>query len=125
MPNSRRLEVKEIGGATVAHFCQERITDPLEIEELGRELYRVLEQYNCSRLVLDFSGVAFLSSATLGKLLSLQHRIGLAHGKMRLCGIRREITQVFHICNLDRVFDIRDTQAEAIASFQDGNTPRG
>ena len=61
MPNSRRLDVKEIDGATVIQFCEGRITDPLEIEELGRELYQVVENNNSPRLVLDFSGVEFLS----------------------------------------------------------------
>ena len=117
MPTARRLEVKEIAGATVVHFCAERITDALEIEELGRELYQVPKDFNCTRLVLDFSDVAFLSSATLGKLLSLQHKVELGRGKLRLCGIRPEIMQVFHICKLDRLFDIRPTQADAIASF--------
>ena len=120
MPASHRLEVKEVDGSTVVHFCEKQITDPLEIEELGRELYRLLEEGNCSHLLLDFSAVEFLSSSALGKLLSLNHKAKLRQAKLRLCGIRPEIMEVFHICHLDRVLDICDTQADALASFQAG-----
>ena len=38
----------------------------MEIEELGRQLDHVLEFKNGSKLVIDFSLVEFLSSATIG-----------------------------------------------------------
>ena len=117
MPAVQRLEIQEIGDVTVLRFRDPRITHPLEIEELGRQLYRVLEVKHCAKLVIDFSPVEFLSSATIGKLISLNHKVKVCKSALRLCNLRPQIRDVFHLCNLDRVFDIREDQAAALASF--------
>ncbi|MGA2502119.1 MAG: STAS domain-containing protein, partial [Tepidisphaeraceae bacterium] len=78
---------------------------------------RVLELKNCSKLVIDFSPVEFLSSAMIGKLISLNHKVKLCKSALRLCNLRPEIRNIFHLCNIERVFDIREDQAAAVASF--------
>jgi anti-sigma B factor antagonist len=89
----------------------------MEIEDLGRQLYQVLEFKNGPKLVIDFSLVEFLSSATIGKLISLNRKVKHGKSALRLCGLRQEVRDIFHLCNLERVFDIREDQAAAIASF--------
>ncbi len=113
----QRVEIQKIGGVTVVRFLDSRVTKPLEIEELGSQLYKALEFKKGSKLVIDFSLVEFLSSATIGKLISLNRKVNLAKSALRLCSLRQEIRDVFHLCNLERVFDIREDQAAAIASF--------
>jgi len=113
----QRLEIQEIGDVTVVRFRDPRITNPMEIEELGRQLYQVLEFKNCSKLVVDFLPVEFLSSATIGKLISLNRKVKLCKSALRLCNLRPEIRNIFHLCNLERVFEICENQAAAIASF--------
>lgn len=117
MPTDQRLDIQEIGDLTVIRFRDPRITNPLEIEELGRQLYRVLEVKNCSKLVVDFSSVEFISSATIGKLISLNRKVKLCKSALRLCSMRPEVRDVFHFCNLDQVFAIYENPAAAIASF--------
>jgi anti-sigma B factor antagonist len=113
----QRLEVQEVGDVSVARFRDPRVTNPMEIEELGRELYQVLEYKNCSKLVLDFSAVEFLSSATIGKLISLGRKAKLCKAELRLCNMRPEICEIFRLCNLERVFDLRESVAAAVASL--------
>ena len=75
MSTVQRLEIQEIGDVTVIRFRDPRITNPLEIEELGQQLYRTLEVKHCLKLVIDFSPVEFLSSALIGKLISLNRKV--------------------------------------------------
>ncbi len=117
MSTIQRLEIQKIGDVTVVRFLDTRITNPMEIEELGRQLYEVLEFKNGSKLVIDFSLVEFLSSATIGKLISLHRKVKHRKSALRLCCLRRELRDIFHFCNLERVFDIREDQAAALASF--------
>jgi len=117
MPATQRLETEEIGEVTVIRFLDSRITNPLEIDELGRQLYQVLEFKNCAKLVIDFSPVEFLSSATIGKLISLNRKVKVCKAALRLCNLRPAIRNVFHLCNLERVFNIYEDQAAAMASF--------
>ena len=114
---TQRLEIEEFGDVAVVCLLDSRVSNPLEIEELGCQLYQVLEFKNCSKLVIDFSLVEFLSSATIGKLISLNRKVKVCKAALRLCNLRPEILSIFHLCNLDRVFDIREDQAAAIASF--------
>ena len=111
------LDVQEQGDIAIVRFREPRVTDPLEIEELGRQLYGVLEFKNGSKLIIDFSLVEFLSSATIGKLISLNRKVNHGKSALRLCCLRRELRDIFHLCNLERVFDICEDRAGAIASF--------
>ena len=88
----------------------------MEIEELGRQLYALIED-SPPRLMLDLSPVEFMSSAAFGKLISLNSRVRARNGQVLFCNIRPELLQVFHTCHLERVFDIRKDKADALASF--------
>ncbi len=67
--------------------------------------------------VIDLSGVPFMDSSGLATLVKLFKRIRIGHGDVKLVGLRSEILKIFQITRLDRVFDIFDSQAKAIASF--------
>jgi anti-sigma B factor antagonist len=111
------IKTSTVGDITVVHLCQPRITDPLAIEVLGQELYHLVEHGQHKKLILNFSAVEFLSSATLGKLISLHGKVKAHQGAIRLCNIRPQILAVFRICRLDHVFEIKQEEADALVSF--------
>ena len=71
----------------------------------------------CIRDRLNFDGVEFLSSAALGKLITLDRKVKSHKGRLRMSNIRREIYDVFLVTKLNKVFDIHDGEAEAISAF--------
>lgn len=113
----RRLEVSDVGDVTVVRFVDRKILDEANIQELGQELFQLVEKEERSRLLLNFSTVDFLSSAALGKLITLDKKIKSRGGKLKLSNIRPEIYEVFMITNLNKLFDIKDDEADALASF--------
>lgn len=117
MAGQRRLEVNEVGEVTVVHFRDQKIIEDLGIQELGQELFHLVEVENRKKLVLNFSSVDFLSSAALGKLITLDKKIKAQAGVLKLCNIRPEIYEVFAITRLNRLFDIKDDEADALAAF--------
>lgn len=117
MVSYQRLEVKDVGDAVVVGFVDRKILDAANIQQLGGELLSLVEAKPEIRLVLDFSKVEFMSSAALGKLVSLEKKVKEKGGKIRLCHIRPEIFEVFQITNLHKVFGIHATQSDAIASL--------
>jgi len=117
MAGQRRLEVNEVGEVTVVHFRDQKIIEDLGIQELGQELFHLVEVENRKKLVLNFSAVDFLSSAALGKLITLDKKIKAQGGVLKLCNIRPEIYEVFAITRLNRLFDIKDDEADALAAF--------
>lgn len=117
MPVHRRLEVSEVGAVTVVRFVDRKILDAANIQELGDELFGLVEQDNRKNLLLNFSNVEFMSSAALNKLIVLNKKVQSAGGKMRLSNLRPEIYDVFVITRLNTVFDIKSDEADALTAF--------
>lgn len=118
MATHRRIDVSKAGEVSVVKFIDKKILDEANIQELGAELFALVEQDNRKLILLDFANVEFLSSAALGKLITLDRKVKTHKGKLKLCGIRPEILEVFQVTKLNKVFDIRKDDAEAIAAFQ-------
>lgn len=113
----RRLEVSEVGDVTVVRFVDRKILDEANIQELGQELFDLVEKENRQNLLLNFQSVEFLSSAALGKLITLEKKVKSHSGKLKLCEIRPQIYEVFAITRLNKLFVIKDEEADALASF--------
>jgi anti-sigma B factor antagonist len=117
MPVHRRLEVSEVGSVTVVRFVDRKILDAANIQELGDELFGLVEQDNRKNILLNFSNVEFMSSAALNKLIVLNKKVQGVGGKLRLSNLRPEIYDVFVITRLNTVFDIKSDEADALAAF--------
>jgi anti-sigma B factor antagonist len=117
MADYQRIEVNEVGDVTIVRFRDRKIIEDISIQELGQELYQLIDQQNRDKLLLNFSTVEFLSSSALGKLITLEKKMKSAGGDLKLSNIKPEIFEVFKITKLNRLFDIRDDEADALAAF--------
>jgi anti-sigma B factor antagonist len=117
MSEYRRLDVSEVNGVSVVRIRDYKIVEDVNIQELGKELFQLVEVDNREKILLSFSVVEFLSSAALGKLITLDKKVKAHGGKLKLSNIRPEIYEVFAITKLNRLFDIRKSEAEALAAF--------
>ena len=113
----RRLDVNEVGDVTVVRFRDHKIVEDINIQQLGEEMFHLVEVDNRDKLLLNFSSVDFLSSAALGKLITLDKKMKAHGGTLKLSNIRAEIYEVFAITKLNRLFDIKDDEADALAAF--------
>jgi anti-sigma B factor antagonist len=80
-------------------------------------MFHLVEKDRRGKLLLNFSSVEFLSSAALGKLITLDKRVKAHGGLLKLSNIRPEIFEVFAITKLNRLFDIKEDEADALAAF--------
>jgi anti-anti-sigma factor len=117
MAGHRRIEVTQMGEVTVVRFVDRKILDEANIQELGAELFKLVEQEKRKNLLLNFTSVEFLSSAALGKLITLDKKVKANAGRLKLSNIRPEIYEVFAITKLNKLFDIKDDEADALAAF--------
>ena len=117
----RRIEVMNLAGVTgdvaLVRFLDRKIIDAANIQELGDELFALVEKEQKKNLVLNFATVEFLSSAALNKLIILDKKVKTAGGKMRLCNLRKEIYEVFAITRLNQVFEIKANETEAMSGM--------
>jgi anti-sigma B factor antagonist len=114
MSDRKRMVVSKVGDLAIVRFSDRKIVDSANIEEMGEELFSIVEKDKYKDVLLNFEGVEFMSSAALNKLILMDKRVKSAQGKLRLCNLRAEILEVFTITRLNRVFDIKKTEAEAL-----------
>jgi len=80
-----------------------------------REALVALTAYR--RVVLDFSGVAFIDSAGLGCLIAGARRIHAANGDVVLCAARRAVGRLLRTVGMDRVIPMSETVDEALVKL--------
>ena len=113
----QRLLVEPRGEVTIVTFVDKRILDEANIQEIGDQLFELVEKHYKIKLLLTFETVEYLSSAALGKLITLNKKVKAENGKLKLCSIRPQILDVFKITKLNKLFEIHDSEEKALATF--------
>src|SRR4051794_16902831 len=116
-PSRRRLEVEHIGDVTVVNFLDKKILDEQNITIIGEQLFGLVDNDGLRKILLNFSNVQYLSSAALGKLITLNKKLQQAGGKLVLCEIAPAIYEVFEITKLDKFFKIAKDEQAALQVF--------
>ena len=107
------------------HLEQESRDDILILRPSGRldsssspELERLLgEQLDagCQRLVLDFSGLDYISSAGLRVVLLAGKKLRASKGRMVLVSLQDMVREVFDMSGFLALFAVADTLDEGLA----------
>ena len=74
-------------------------------------------------VVVDFTRTTFIDSTTLGVLVGGVKRLRTNDGQLSLVCSDRNITKIFEITGLDRVFTIYPTRAEALEQIGASGSP--
>jgi anti-sigma B factor antagonist len=69
-------------------------------------------------VIVDFSDTTFIDSTTLGVLVGGVKRLRSNDGQLSLVCSDRNITKIFEITGLDRVFTIYPTRDEAVSKLR-------
>src|SRR5712675_1756493 len=96
-PRRRRLEVEDIGEVTVVNFVDRKILDEQNIQKIGEDLFSLVDELGRRKILLNFGNVEYLSSAALGKFITLNKKVQAAQGKLILCNIEQNISKMFEI----------------------------
>jgi anti-sigma B factor antagonist len=116
-PRRRRLEVEDIGDVTVVNFTDRKILDEQNIQVIGEQLFSLVDELGRRKVLLNFGNVEYLSSAALGKLITLNKKLQAVNGQLVLCNIDPQIYEVFEITKLNKLFNIRKEEQEALQAF--------
>lgn len=70
------------------------------------------------RLIIDLSNVTYLNSTAIGVLVSAHTSYSRRGWQVKLCGVNKNITNIFVITKLTLVFDVLETRDQAVKSFK-------
>ena len=82
-------------------------------EEIGKLLGEEKKQ-----IVLDLGGVSYMDSAGVGELVSVYTSVKNRGGELKLSALTKKIKDLLTITQLMTIFDVHETDAEAVASFK-------
>ena len=68
-------------------------------------------------VLVDFSGVDYMTSTGLGVLVAFAKRLEEVDGKVALCSLSDDIQSVFDTVGFTQFFDINQSAKEALASL--------
>ena len=107
--------VEEIHGRVVVVTAHGRL-DGSTSQAFGARLEK-LAATSQPRLVIDFSGIDFVSSAGLRVVLTALKRVKAAKGMLALCAVQAPVREVLDITGFTAMLDVHPGQAEAIAAL--------
>lgn len=100
---------------TVIEFITPSLMDPVELERVGQELYRLIESEDRRKIILDFEKVQYLSSQALGIIMAMRKKMAaLKHTTLILCSVCPPLQQLLKITGLDKMLTIKPSQREAL-----------
>jgi len=109
----RRLEVEHIGDVTVVNFVDRKILDEQNIQIIGEQLFSLVDAEGWRKILLNFSNVEYLSSAALGKLITLNKKTAASAGQADSLQHRRTDLR-----------GVRDHQTRQVLQDHQGRTSR-
>ncbi len=117
MIDNTQVDVSTINDILVVSLHQASIGGIANVEEIGKALRGLLTTSQPQKMVIDFSQVCFFSSQMLGLLVDLWRRLKAAGGTLLISGINPQLTRVFRITHLDRIFDFYENTEAAVSAL--------
>jgi anti-sigma B factor antagonist len=90
--------------------------DSMTANDFGTAMMAPVEQGDVN-LVLDLSGVDFMSSAGLREIVNVLKKVKRTSGDLRVVAPTDRVQEVFNMAGLDSILAIYATQNEAINSY--------
>ena len=112
-----RLAVTNEGGVHRVEFLDRNILEEVSIHAITAEIGQLIDTSDTPKILITFKNVEHLSSAALGALITIGNRVKEKDGQLRLSDINPRVYEIFLITKLNMLFQIDNTEAEALRNF--------
>jgi anti-sigma B factor antagonist len=109
-----RVYLETVHGVVITRFADTDLIDIDVIDDVSEQLSDITE---FSNILLNFRDVRFMSSSVLAVLLKFSREVAKNGGVLKLCEIAPHLLEIFAITRFDRLFEIHETEANALDSF--------
>lgn len=113
------LTTKKVRDIIVVGLAEPGTLEASNVEPFREAMANLVE--GTTRLLIDMGNITFLDSSGLGALVAIWRSVSARDGEMKLCRIGPMVRTVFELTRIHRIFEIYDTEEEALASYQAGS----
>jgi anti-sigma B factor antagonist len=110
-----KMETRVVEGVTVVS-CAGRIVFGDEANALRDTLKKLLN--GTKQVVLNLSGVSYIDSGGLGTMVGVYSSARASGADIKLTGLGQRLRDVLAITKLATVFEVYDSEQQAIAAFK-------
>jgi anti-sigma B factor antagonist len=110
------IRERQAGDVTVLDM-DGRITIGEGSVALRSAVRRLLEEVK-HKILLNLAGVGYIDSSGIGELVSSYNTINKDGGQLKLLSLTQKLQDLLTITKLLTVFDVYDTEAEALSSYK-------
>ena len=118
MDEKALTKIETRGSVSIISFTSTSIGGIDDIEQISGEIRDYIEKNHPKKVIVDFGGVRFFSSQMLGLLVDIWRRGNEYDGQVFISGINSQLSRVFKITNLDRIFKFYPDTESAVAATE-------
>lgn len=111
----RYIKVEEHADIVVVKFGVTHINDEENIEDIGHELFLLPDQFGFHKIVLNMTGVEYITSSVVGKMITLHRKLHRNRGKLVISDLTPGVQDVLDASRLLSYFTHCETEEQAMA----------
>ena len=112
---SMNLKTREVDGVTILDLSG-RITLG-EGSGTLRDAVREIVSKGSNKILLNLGDVGYIDSSGLGELVSAYTAVKNSGGELKLVNLTKKVSDLLVITKLATVFDVKEDETSAVASF--------
>jgi anti-sigma B factor antagonist len=112
---SMKIKTRQVDGVTIMD-CSGRITLGEGSVQLRDEVRDLLSK-GSKQILLNLGDVTYIDSSGIGELVSAFTTVRNQGGDLKLLNLTKKVHDLLQITKLYTVFDVKDDEASAVASF--------
>jgi anti-sigma B factor antagonist len=110
-----KMNAQHRDGVTIL-YPKGKITIGAGDVQLREAVHEALDA-GATKLLVNLGGVTTADSSGIGEMVSAYTTVTHRNGQLKLCSLPPKVSDVLQITQLITVFDVFDTEEEALASF--------
>ena len=109
------LNYNQVDGKLVVYL--EGRLDVSVANDVEEKLAELIDNEGHKKVLLNMKDVEYMSSSGFRACISTLRKLNAKEGTLKICGIKPAVKRIFDVIELTSVFDIYDTEEEALAAF--------
>ena len=109
-----QIKIEERGGIKIC-FAEGDID--INTSPQVKKAFDKLMQSKSEKVLINLQKVAYIDSSGLATLVEILKNLKNFGGKLKLCNLSNKVKSLFEITKLEKLFDIVDTEEEALQAF--------
>jgi anti-sigma B factor antagonist len=114
------LSLETRDDTVVATVTRPTLSEEENIDLWGKDLLDLVDQHGCRQLVVSLQNVSYMTSAALGKLITLHRKLHRKDGQLVLCGAVGGVKDILQASRLHNYFHVAPDVPAALTMISAG-----